>query len=86
MIIRLVAMAAATIVISACTAQVAATDGYIYPDRAPPASSVGFPNEPMKDDLAAMKTRARGFTGIFGTQTSASPGIWLFPPNSLGAN
>jgi hypothetical protein len=85
MIIRLVAMAAATIVISACTAQVAATDGYIYPDGAAAASSVGFSNEPTKHDLAAM-TRARGITGIFGTQTSASPGIWLFPPNSLGAN
>ena len=37
-IIRLIAMAAATIVISGCTAQVAATDGYIYPDWSPPAS------------------------------------------------
>jgi hypothetical protein len=78
-------MLAATIVISACTAQVAATDGYTYPDGAAAASSVGLSNETIKHDLAAM-TRARGIAGIFGTQTSASPGIWLFPPNSLGAN
>ena len=83
--IRLVAMPAATIVISACTAQVAATDGYIYPDGAPPASSVGFTNEAIKHDLDPM-ARAQGITGIFGTRDSDSPGIWLFPPNSLGAN
>jgi hypothetical protein len=47
MVFSIVAMAAATVVISGCTAPVAATAGHIYPDWAPHASSVGCSSEPM---------------------------------------
>ena len=33
----------------------------------------------MKQDLAGM-TRTQCITGVFGTQSSVSPGIWLLPP------
>jgi hypothetical protein len=85
MIIRLIAIAAVTMTISACAAEMAETDGYVYPDGLPPSGLAKSPSVPMEQDLATT-TRALANVGIFENRTSASPGIWLFPPDALGGD
>jgi hypothetical protein len=80
MIIRLIAIAAVTMMISACGAQMA--HGYVYPDWLPPTSLARSPSLPTEQDLATT-TRALANVGIFENRTSASPGIWPFPPDAL---
>ena len=83
MMIRLIALAAVTLAISA-GAVMADTDGYVYrgplPRRMPtprPPQSSGIPT---KHDL----DKTVRDTGVYESHTAASPGIWLFPPNQLG--
>ena len=83
MIIRLIAIAAVIMTISACGAQMA--DRYFYPDSLPPTGLAKSPSVPMEQDLATT-TRALANVGIFENRTSASPGIWLFPPDALGGD
>jgi len=83
MIIRLIAIAAVTMTISACAAQMAQTAGYVYPGWLPSTSLAASSSVPTEQDLAT-NTRALGSVGIFESRTSASPGIWLFPPDPLG--
>jgi hypothetical protein len=79
---RLIAVAAATLAISAGAAM-AETDGYVYPGPLPRwmplPSSAGSSSVPTKQDL-----ETTGNTGIYESHAAASPGIWLFPPNRFG--
>jgi hypothetical protein len=81
--IRMIAVAAVTLAISACTVM-ADTDGYVYSDPLPRRMPTPRPPEssgvPTQHDL---DTTLRD-TGIYDSHTATSPGLWLFPPNQFG--
>jgi hypothetical protein len=86
MFVKLVTVVAASVTIAACSAQVAVTDGYLYPNYwgSPPAGVPDSPRLSKNQDMAKAAT-APADTNIFGThiETSYSPGLWLFPPDEL---
>lgn len=86
MIIRLMAVAAASITVTACSAQMAETNGYLYPSfwRPPAATALASPHL-LVNQGPATTMAAPADTAIFGTHVDSanSPGIWLFPPDEL---
>jgi hypothetical protein len=86
MIMKLMTVAATSITITACSAQMAETNGYLYPSfwRAPAATALASSRLPEKQDPATTMA-APADTAIFGTHIDSanSPGIWLFPPDEL---
>jgi hypothetical protein len=85
MIPKLLRVAAASMSLAACSAQVAQTDGYLYPNSwgTSVASALGSSSLPTKQDLA-ITLHALTDTGLFEAHAD-SPGIWLFPPDALDA-
>jgi hypothetical protein len=75
MIVKLLAVAAAAMTIAACSAEVAPTDAYTYPNfwRAPAVSSLGSTSVPTRRDLA-ITLGASADTSILETRAD-SPGI-----------
>ena len=85
MIAKLMTVAAASLTLAACSAQVVQTDGYLYPNSwgTSVGSALGSSSLPTKQDLA-ITLHALTDTGLFEARAD-SPGIWLFPPDALDA-
>jgi hypothetical protein len=86
MTIKLVAIAVATLAISAGAA-VAQTGGYVYPDPLP--RWMPSANAPGSSGTAAQRGvgtvgSAPGSTAIYESHTAAPNGTWLFQPNDVG--
>jgi len=78
-------VAAASMSLAACSAQVAQTDGYLYPNSwgTSVASALGSSSLSIKQDLA-ITLHSLTDTDMFEAHAD-SPGIWLFPPDALDA-